>query len=210
MVNKLRARTNLIVLDGLDGVGKTSGVRVIEQYLKENFPETRVEVAEGYTFTEFSKDLKALMMKHKPNVSHNVLYNLFRAIWTDAWELHGEEVKAGKKFLLSDRWLLSTAVYQDEDDSRTNNLIASTHAIPGLTILLTASGEVAKTRINRDRVPDHFETEYFQAHDKLQKRFIEKLPTYSDEYQVIHTDNLSQDEVAQEIRRTLDHYFGKN
>lgn len=208
MANKLRARTNLIVLDGLDGTGKSSGLRVIEAYLKEKFPETPTMVAEGYTFNEFAKDLKALMMKHKPDVSHNTLYNLFRAIWTDAWEKHGEDVRNGKKFLLSDRWLLSTAVYQDEDDSRTNNLIASTNALPGLTFLLTASGDVARSRINRNRVPDHFEEEYFQMHDKLQARFIKKLPDYSGDHIVINTDTLTQEEVAAEIRRTLDIYFG--
>lgn len=208
MANKLRARKNLIVLDGLDGTGKSSGLHVVESYLKEKFPETQLVVAEGYTFNEFAKDLKALMMKHKNDVSHNTLYNLFRAIWTDAWEKHGEDVRTGKKFLLSDRWLLSTAVYQDEDDSRTSNLISSTNALPGLTILLTASAEVARARVNRNRPLDDFEKEYFQAHDKLQSRFIKKLPDYTDDHIVINTDALTQEEVADKIRNILDIYFG--
>lgn len=208
-MTKLRARSNLIALDGLDGTGKSSGLRVVEQYLKDNFPETELVVAEGWQFNEFCTDVRQVMMKHKMQVSHNVLYNLFRAIWTDAWEQHGEDVKIGKKFLLTDRWLLSTAVYQDQDDSRTNNLIASTNALPGLTILLCASAEVARERIMATRQLDHFEKEYFQAHTALQKRFQEKLPTFSGEHYVIDTDHMSQEEVAEDIRHALDIYFGK-
>ena len=209
-MTKLRARNNLIALDGLDGTGKSSGLRVVEAYLKEHFSETELVVAEGWQFNDFCTDVRGVMMKHKLNVSHNVLYNLFRAIWTDAWEQHGEDVKAGTKFLLTDRWLLSTAVYQDEDDSRTNNLIASTNALPGLTILLCASAEVARERIKATRELDNFEKEYFQAHTKLQTRFQEKLPSFSGEYKIINTDDMTQEEVANEIRRTLDNYFGKN
>lgn len=208
MVYNLRARRNLIALDGLDGTGKSSGLRVIEEYLKEHFPETKLNVAEGWQFNEFCTDVRTLMMKYKQDISHNVLYNLFRAIWTDAWEKHGTGILMGSEFLLTDRWLLSTAVYQDADDLKTNNLIAATNALPGITFLLTASPEVAKTRITNTRALDDFEKEYFEKHVMLQERFISKLPLFTGEAHIIDTDNLTQDEVAIEIRNHLDLYFG--
>lgn len=208
-MTKLRARKNLIALDGLDGTGKSSGLRVVENYLKENFPDTKLNLAEGWSFNEFCADVRAVMMKHKHNVSHSVLYNLFRAIWTDAWEKHGSSVTSGDEFLLTDRWLLSTAVYQDAEDTKTSNLIGATNALPGLTILLTASVDVAKTRIEATRKLDNFEKEYFQAHVMLQERFTKKLPDFTGEYIIIDTDNLTQDEVAKAIVTRLDTYFGK-
>lgn len=208
MTAKLRAKKNLITLDGLDGTGKSSGLRVIEEYLREKFPETKLTVAEGWTFNDFCKDIREAMMKHKHSVSHDVLYNLFRAIWTNAWEMYGPEVSEGRRILLTDRWLLSTAVYQDYDDTRTNNLIACTNALPGITFLLTASAEVARERILKTRKLDNFEKEYFAAHPKLQQRFIDKLPTFSGTHVIIDTDHLTQEQVAQEIRDALDVYFG--
>lgn len=208
MTAKLRAKKNLITLDGLDGTGKSSGLRVIEEYLREKFPETKLTVAEGWTFNDFCKDIRETMMKHKHNVSHDVLYNLFRAIWTNAWETHGKDVTSGERFLLTDRWLLSTAVYQDYDDSRTNNLIACTNALPGITFLLTASANVARERILKTRKLDNFEKEYFEAHPKLQQRFIDKLPTFTGTQVIIDTDNLTQEQVADHIRDALDIYFG--
>lgn len=208
-MSNLRSRKNLIVLDGLDGTGKSSGLLVIEEYLKQHFPETKLTVAEGWQFNEFCTDIRNAMIKHKAEVSHNVLYNMFRAIWTDAWEKHGAAVTTGDEYLLTDRWLLSTAVYQDADDTRTNNLIASTHALPGITFLLTASSEVAKKRITSTRELDRFEKEYFEKHVSLQERFIRKLPDFTGESCIIDTDNLTQEEVADVIRHNLDTYFGK-
>ena len=208
-MSKLRARKNLIALDGLDGTGKSSGLRVVEEYLKENFPDTKLNLAEGWSFNAFCVDVRAVMMKHKNEVSHNVLYNLFRAIWTDAWEKHGYMVGLGKEFLLTDRWLLCTGVYQDIDDSKTSNLISATNAVPGLTILLTASADVARARIEATRKLDNFEKEYFQAHSKLQDRFIKKLPDFTGESVIIDTDTLTQEEVAVKIKLALDKYFGK-
>ncbi len=208
-MTNLRARKNLIALDGLDGTGKSSGLRVVENYLKESFPDTKLNLAEGWSFNDFCADVRAVTMKHKNNVSHNVLYNLFRAIWTDAWEKHGYMVGLGKEFLLTDRWLLSTGVYQDIDDSKTSNLISATNAVPGLTILLTASADVALTRIEATRKLDDFEKEYFQVHPKLQDRFIKKLPDFTGESVIIDTDTLTQEEVAVKIKLALDKYFGK-
>ena len=207
-MSNLRSRKNLIVLDGLDGTGKSSGLRVIEEYIKHHFPETKLTVAEGWQFNEFCTSVRNTMMKHKSEVSHNVLYNLFRAIWTDAWEKHGTTVSAGEEYLLTDRWLLSTAVYQDTDDAKTNNLIACTHALPGITFLLTASPDVAKGRITRTRDLDGFEKEYFEKHMNLQERFIRKLPDFTGESCIIDTDNLTPEQVADIIRHNLDIYFG--
>lgn len=209
MMNNLRARRNLITLDGLDGAGKSSGLYVIREYLEKEFPTSKINFAEGYTFNEFGKDLKALMMKHRPTLSHDVLYNLFRAIWVDAWEKHGEKVSSGEEFLLTDRWLLTTGVYQDENQKRVSNLIQSTNALPGLTFLLTVSKDVAIKRITQSRELDNFELEFFKDHETLQRRFIERSETYCHRVIIIDTDNYSQEQVADQIRHGLDLYFGK-
>lgn len=198
---------NLIVVDGLDGAGKTSAFAVIKEYLSEHFPDMELVLGEGAIFSDYHKDLKALMHKHKSQVSHNTLYNLWRSMWVDAWEKHGQGVFERTKMVLSDRWLLTTGVYQDTDNTRSDHLIESCNAIPGLTFLLTVSKDVAIKRITNYRPLDDFEIDYFQRHDKLKQDFIDKTKVYCSDTVIIDTDNLTQEEVAEIIRNKLKEYF---
>ena len=206
---KLRSKQNLIAVDGVDGAGKSTALKTISEYLAKRFPKKVTNVAEGAIFNDFSRDVKSLIYRHKQNgISHDVLYNLYRAIWVDTWQKFGKQIDNKEMFLVTDRWLLSAAVYQASSNESQWHLMAATQSIPGLTFLMKVSEVVAVKRILAGRGElDVFEKEYFAKHDQIQNEFIKKSDVFCDKVVIIDTDNLSKEQVSELIIKELDEYF---
>lgn len=155
----------IIALEGIDGVGKTSVGKELENYLKKKHPTLKVLL----TSEPFTQEITYLIQTHgwKDGVLLTLLFSADRAI-------HLNWIKERKPDIaILDRYYLSTIAYQsslgvDKDWIR---LVNSYFPKPDLTILLDAPAEIAIRRIKSTDIFNF--NEKINMLEKVRKTYLE-------------------------------------
>ncbi len=160
-----------ITFEGIDGCGKTTQIRRLKNFLTEhNYEVLTVREPGG---TEISEMIRNILLHSKNQispVSELLLFNSARSVLVQ--EIIKPALEQGK-IVICDRFFDSTLAYQgygrglNLDDVKKCNQIASNGLIPDLTIYLSVSLEISKSRTDRTEF-DRFE----QAGDEFFKRVI--------------------------------------
>ncbi len=160
-----------ITFEGIDGCGKTTQIRRLKNFLTEhNYEVVTVREPGG---TEISEMIRNILLHSKNQispVSELLLFNSARSVLVQ--EIIKPALEQGK-IVICDRFFDSTLAYQgygrglNLDDVKKCNKIASNNLIPDLTIYLSVSLEISKSRTDRTEF-DRFE----QAGDEFFKRVI--------------------------------------
>ncbi|HPI21331.1 MAG TPA: dTMP kinase [Candidatus Kapabacteria bacterium] len=160
-----------ITFEGIDGCGKTTQIRRLKNFLTEhNYEVVTVREPGG---TEISELIRNILLHSKNQISPTselLLFNSARSILVQ--EIIKPALEQGK-IVICDRFFDSTLAYQgfgrglNLDDVKKCNKIACYDLIPDLTIFLSVSLEISKSRTDRTEF-DRFE----QAGDEFFKRVI--------------------------------------
>jgi len=160
-----------ITFEGIDGCGKTTQIRRLKSFLIDNNYEVITVREPGGT--EISEMIRNILLHSKNQIlpiSELLLFNSARSILVQ--EIIKPALEQGK-IVICDRFFDSTLAYQgygrglNLDDVKKCNQIASNGLIPDLTIYLSVSLEISKSRTDRTEF-DRFE----QAGDDFFKRVI--------------------------------------
>ena len=166
-------RGRFIVLEGGDGVGKSTQRALLGQWLEERGYEVVLTREPGGT--ELGDLLRSALL-HGGHVDARTEALLFA---TDrAHHVHTVVRPALERgaMVVSDRYLDSSAAYQGAarelgmDEVRDLSLWATNHLLPDLTIVLDLDPEVATAR--REGAPDRLERESLDFHRRVRAGFL--------------------------------------
>lgn len=197
-----------ITVEGTDGSGKTTQIRLMKEYLREKGYD--VVIARDPGGTDISEKIREIILDpgngEMAKVTEMLLYASARA------QLVSEVIKPaveGGKVVICDRFVDSSYVYQGygrgislktiEDVNR----VAMDGVIPDITFFFDISPEIALKRrfasTEADRIENEkmaFHMKVYEGYKSLASRFPERIKTIDATRGVM--------EIAEDVRRWLD------
>lgn len=191
-----------IVLDGIDGNGKTTQINILKEYLtKKGFEVFSIsEPSEG----EYGEKIENLLRrKDAARISKRKWLELFRLDTNDVIK----KIKAAlqeNKIVLCDRYYYSTLCYQLEEEEWQEYV--SQFMSPTIAIIIDVPADVAIERIKEKYEITKEKRAYFEKMDILRrarKKFL-LLPTYLKDNIRIIDGNRPIQAVAKDIKKEID------
>lgn len=198
-----------ISLDGLDGAGKSTQCRLLADWLRAAGREVITCIDPGGT--ELGGELRSIVLHHRSDMDRMCEALLFMA---SRAQLLAEVVRpalAAGKTVISDRFLLSTIVYQghagglDVERLRQTGRFAAGDLEPDLTVVLDLPPERAADR--RDRPADRIESRDVAYHVRLREGFLAEARRRPERIRVVDATT-TVDRVQEAIRREIASLLG--
>ena len=198
-----------ITFEGPDGSGKTTQIRLLEQYCRKLGCEVVMTREPGGT--PISEAIRGLLLdpanKEMSGVTEALLYAASRA--QHVAEKIRPALDAGC-IVLCDRFMDSSIAYQGYarglgDDVRVINEFAIQGTQPDITFLMDLSAAAGKARVASARDLDRLEQEDLAFHNAVYEGYMQLKEIYGDRIVTIDASR-SIDEIAEEIRRRFDEY----
>ena len=197
-----------IVVDGIDGAGKSEIVKKIHNYLFSKNKRFRILTTREPTNGEFGRKIREIIELEKDPLSNMAkLIDLFikdrqqhleKTIEPFLSQANGDEVN----ILISDRYYYSTIAFQGAQGASINELIEKNSRFrrPDIAFILDLNPETALKRIE-SRFKEKFEQLAFMK--KIRENFI-KLPRLLEDNIIIINADKGIEKVFDEIRKHLD------
>jgi len=199
-----------IVIDGPDGCGKSTQVKLLEQYLRNK--GRRVLAVRDPGSTTVSEDIRKILLnpyyREMTPLTELFLYFASRA------QLVEQTINPTLKknnIVISDRFLSSTIVYQGYAGNigakKVSDLwrLAAGGFEPKITIILDVPPGKGLARIKRSRSGhDRMEQKALLFHKKVRQGFIRLANSDKNKYKLIN-GSASIDAVQNQIRKIIDH-----
>jgi dTMP kinase len=167
------ARPLFLVLDGLDGTGKSTQCRLLAEWLRSRGREVRECVDPGGT--PLGQELRGLLLHHKHHLDMRCEALLFMASRAQlVVEVIRPALQAGQ-IVVSDRFTLANVVYQghagglDPEALWQVGRLATGGLEPDLTLVLDLPVEEALAR--RGRPADRMESRPLDYHQRVREGF---------------------------------------
>ncbi len=191
----------LITLDGIDGVGKSTQIQRLDQWLGSRGHETVCVRDPGST--EVGKRLRAILLDSDLQIHRRTEAMLFMASRCEMIETTIRPALEAGKTVISDRFLLANVVYQSVGGDVTAEQLwrvgnwANHGLTPDLTILLDmpASNSLARLEGTADRMEGRGEV-YMES---VRKAFLSELE-HAGGKQVVISAQQSVDQIATQIQ----------
>lgn len=190
-----------ITFEGIDGVGKSTQLDMLERFLVDNGKQVLRTLEPGGT--ELGQEIRHLLLHRKGDVSARseaLLYAADRAHHV-ATKIR-PALEAGK-VVLSDRYFDSSVAYQgaarelDVDEVRNISLWAVDNLLPDLTVLLDLpADEAMRRRGNKGTEPDRLEREQVEFFERARNEYLKMAnqPRF-----LVVDASLSPDEIHQQV-----------
>lgn len=194
-----------ITFEGIDGVGKSTQLDLLQQWLEGRGREVIRTLEPGGT--ELGKEIRHLLLHRKGDVAARAEALLYAADRAHHVATKIRPALADGKVVLSDRYFDSSVAYQgaarelDVDEVRNISLWAVDNLIPDLTVLLDLDAEAAIQRRNKTGTePDRLEREKVDFFVRARAQYLElaKEPRF-----LVVDATLSIDEIQQQIRERV-------
>jgi dTMP kinase len=191
-----------ITFEGIDGVGKSTQLDLLETWLIQQGKEVIRTLEPGGT--ELGQEIRHLLLHRKGDVAPRAEALLYAADRAHHVATKIRPALALGKVVLSDRYFDSSVAYQgaarelDVTQVRDISLWAVDNLLPDLTILLDLTAEQAMLRRNKTGVePDRLEQEKVDFFERAREQYLElaKEPRF-----LVVDANLSVEEIQQQIR----------
>lgn len=193
-------------LDGIDGSGKSTQVRLLADALAQRGYD--VVVCRDPGSTALGERLREILLHHHGTPIHRrsemLLYMAARA------QLVEEVIRpalAGGKLVLSDRYLLANVVYQGHagglrpDDVWQVGLVTVAGVLPRWTYVLDLPVARALARVQRP--PDRMEAQGMGYLERVRAGFLDEATRQPERIAVIDADRPAADVHAELLARTL-------
>ena len=197
-----------ITIEGSEGVGKTTNINFIVDYLTKN--NRRIIETREPGGTAAAEEIRNILLNSNgeliPDIAELLLFFAARS-------LHLENVilpaLVAGKFVICDRFTDATIAYQGYgrgfDIERINNIAQWVHADiqPDLTILLDAPAEIGMQRAKKRGAIDRMESEEISFYERVREGYLQLAEQYNDRFVVIDA-NQSLDLVQKAIMTHLE------
>ncbi len=201
---------NFISFEGIDGCGKTTQISLVSKYLDEKKISNTIVREPGDT--KVSEALRTILLDKRNNISHNTETLLFLAARS---QLVNEVILPKLKnndFVLCDRYLDSTAVYQgfgynlNLDLINNMNIFATNNLFPMLTIIFDIDPEVAINRIERNNL-DRMESKGIDYFNRVREGYNMISKLYPDRCKIIHCNGKDIMSVFSNVKEIINLYL---
>lgn len=194
-----------ITFEGIDGVGKSTQLDLLQQWLESRGSEVVRTLEPGGT--ELGKEIRHLLLHRKGDVAPRAEALLYAADRAHHVATKIRPALAEGKVVLGDRYFDSSVAYQgaarelDVDEVRNISLWAVDNLMPDLTVLLDLDAEAAISRRNNTGTePDRLEREKVDFFERARNQYLE----LAKESRFLVVDaTLSIDEIQQQIRERV-------
>lgn len=189
-----------ITLDGIDGVGKSTQIERLINYLRERGQETLLVRDPGTT--EIGSKLREILLESDLELHRRTEAMLFMASRCEMVETILRPAIAEGKTVVSDRFLLANVVYQSVGGEVSPDLLwqmgrlANGGLIPDLTILLDMPAQRSMERIGSET--DRMESRGVDYMEAVRQAFLQQLPHSSQATAIINADQ-TPDEVSHDL-----------
>jgi len=199
-----------IVLDGLDGSGKSEMAKLLGSYISSNDKNCDILVTREPTDGNYGKEIRNILANEAdPKINGHKLLELFIKDRED--HLKKEIIpflnKTGreKNIVICDRYYYSTIAFQATQGLDVKMLIEMNGGFlkPDLVLILDIKPEIALERIKK-RKKEKFEQLQFMK--KLRRRFLEMPKLLNDNIKIIDASK-SKEEVFEDIKQQVENMF---
>ena len=164
----------LIVLEGIEGVGKSTQLQHLKRWLEQSGTVTTVREPGG---TSAGDVIRRLLLDPESQLDERTEALLFMASRAQVVAEVIRPALARGDFVLVDRFFLSTYAYQiagrglPEDEVRRANALATDGLVPNLTLLLEMSAGAALERAARRSAQDRIERSGDAFYERVSSAF---------------------------------------
>ena len=193
-----------ITLDGIDGVGKSTQIENLVDYLTGKGHEVLTVRDPGST--EIGTRLRAILLDSDLEIHRRTEAMLFMSSRCEMIEKTIRPALESGKIVISDRFLLASVVYQSTVSNSQTGVapdtlwqmgdLANDGLKPDLTLLLDMPAEQAVKRM--DGPADRMESRGIDYMESVRQAFLEQLTNSSPHTAIIDADR-SPDEVKKDI-----------
>lgn len=191
-----------ICFEGIDGAGKSTQSRMLQQRLKKD--GLAVELVADPGTTKIGTAIRQILLHNDAPISSAAQMLLFSAARAELSEYIQEQLAAGKT-IISDRWLLSTLVYQATINQISTEFILAvfqqtSNLWPDVCVLLDidpVAADKRKDEIGKGKPPkkDRYERAAMADKRKMRAAYLEHAGSSPNAQNIIVLDAL-QDPVA--------------
>jgi dTMP kinase len=202
-----RRRGKFIVLDGVDGSGKGTQVKLLAEYIFDKEKSRHLFLTREPFISKYYQKIRDILRQSKnPAANAEKLTKLFVADRKAHAKIIQYLLDAGID-VISDRYKYSTLAYQQTQGVAFKKLIEihKEILIPDIAILIDVPVNVALRRIALDSGRSHkevFETKDFQ--EMLRQNFLKLPKQLTDEKIIVVNGNSSVKKVFDSIRTEID------
>ncbi len=183
-------KAKFISLEGVEGVGKSTAIRFLEQQLqKRGIHYTRTREPGGTTIAEEIR--KILLTKHAEYLCPETELLLMFASRMQNIEQVIKPALARGEWVISDRYTDASFAYQGGGRGIAEHKIAAlaewiqANVVPDLTLLLDAPISVGLERINRRTDKDRIELEEADFFTRVRETYLALAEKYPHRYSII-------------------------
>ncbi|RME63211.1 MAG: dTMP kinase [Nitrospirae bacterium] len=196
-----------ITFEGIEGSGKTTMVRMLNEYLTDKGYQVIATYEPGDH--PLGPDIRKLLLS--PPVSPGLMGELLLYMADRAEHLEKVIMPALKegKIVLCDRFTDSTLAYQgyarggDIDTIKTLNKLVTGNLRPQRTYLLDLSPEEGLKRNSTAKKTDRFERESLEFHKRVREGFLQIASEEPERFKIIDSHK-NLDEVFSEIKEDVE------
>ena len=209
-----RRKSLFITLDGIDGCGKSTQLRLLADYLRQQ--GRKVLLTRDPGGPEISEKIRQLILHPGHGAMSSrcelMLYEASRAQLVE--EVIRPALAAGK-IVLCDRFFHATLAYQGagrqlgQPDIRWLNRFATARLVPDLTFILDLNIALARARRQRaGKAPDRLEQETTAFHRRIRTAFLAQAQA-DPRHLVVIRGNRPAPLIQAEIRDIIKRKFGR-
>ena len=199
-------RGRFITIEGVEGVGKSTNLTVLETLIKEQGFDVLVTREPGGTAT--GERVRAILLdKEEQKMTAMTELLLMFAARRQHVEQVIEPALASGVWVISDRFTDSSYAYQGGGRQLGNQTVAELEGYvlgdfsPDLTIVLDLDVSTSLARATSGSEADRFESEHQDFFERVRQVFLDRAS--GDRYRVIDTGQ-TIDQVRTEIRRVIE------
>jgi len=195
-----------ITFEGIDGVGKSTQLNLLQTWLESQGHEVVRTLEPGGT--ELGQEIRHLLLHRKGDVAPRAEALLYAADRAHHVATKIRPALEAGKVVLSDRYFDSSIAYQgaarelDVEEVRSISLWAVDNLIPDLTVLLDLDAEAAIIRRSKTGTePDRLESEKVEFFMRARQQYLElaKEPRF-----LVIDATLTIEEIQGQIRSRLE------
>jgi len=167
----------LIVLEGAEGVGKTTQLRLLAEWLESNGHDVVAVREPGGTV--LGDEIRRILLDPASDISARAEALLFMSSRAQLVEREIRPALSQNVVVLLDRFFLSTYAYQcagrglPQEDVRASNRLATGGLVPDVTLLLMLPLSEGLARAERRGAPDRMERAAGDFHERVASAFTQ-------------------------------------
>ena len=198
----------IIVFEGIEGSGKTSHIKFVEQYLKRNKKEyIKIREPGG---SKNSERIRKLILDNKSTFSQKTDLLLYLAARSENVSILKKNYK--KKIILLDRFVDSTIAYQHFGMGLSLKLIniINNDLLKSIKIDLTFLNLVSKSnlikRLKDRKKLNRYDKFNFNFYDKVQKGFVKIAKKKPSKYYIVNSNldiNFNKELIIKKIQKII-------